>query len=200
MAKFRIMPHSRLQEWVAEEKGYFTDEGLDYEFVRGDRNAMFRQPTVSSTDQAPVEVKRGAFEGMSEGRACEISSACHWAVNMAAHGQSGRMWGHAYFRHSSGIWVAPESDIKEPEDLAGVPVAVGYHSGSHFSAIQALEPFLAKEDINLQFVGGPVDRCQLSLDGGCRPPTSSARRLRAGAAGLPQDRRHVLHDRLPDQR
>ena len=41
---------------------------------------------------------------------------------------------------------------------------MGYHSGSHFSAIQALEPFLAKEDINLQFVGGPLDRCQLSLD------------------------------------
>ena len=33
MAKFRIMPHGRLQEWVAEEKGYFQAEGLDYEFV-----------------------------------------------------------------------------------------------------------------------------------------------------------------------
>ena len=74
------------------------------------------------------------------------------------------MWGHAYSVTPSGIWVAPESDIKEPEDLAGVAVAVGYHSGSHFSAIQALEPFLAKDQINLQFVGGPQDRCQLSLD------------------------------------
>lgn len=33
MSKFRIMPHGRLQEWVAEEKGYFKDEGLDYEFT-----------------------------------------------------------------------------------------------------------------------------------------------------------------------
>jgi hypothetical protein len=32
MAKFVISPHFRLQEWVAEEKGYFRDEGLDYEF------------------------------------------------------------------------------------------------------------------------------------------------------------------------
>ncbi|MBI2537621.1 MAG: AMP-binding protein [Gemmatimonadetes bacterium] len=32
MAKFVISPHFRLQEWVAEEKGYFADEGLDYEF------------------------------------------------------------------------------------------------------------------------------------------------------------------------
>lgn len=29
----RIMPHGRLQEWVAEEKGYFKEEGLDYVFV-----------------------------------------------------------------------------------------------------------------------------------------------------------------------
>jgi hypothetical protein len=33
MAKFRIMPHGRRQEWVAEEKGYFTGAGLEYEFV-----------------------------------------------------------------------------------------------------------------------------------------------------------------------
>ena len=33
MSKFRIEPHGRLQEWVAEEKGYFKDEGLDYEFL-----------------------------------------------------------------------------------------------------------------------------------------------------------------------
>ena len=79
MAKFRVMPHGRLQEWVAVEKGYFEDEGLDYEFVGADASAFFAQPTVSSTDQAPVEVKRGAFEHMEAGRACEISSACHWA-------------------------------------------------------------------------------------------------------------------------
>ena len=32
MSKFVIQPHFRLQEWVAEEKGYFKDEGLDYIF------------------------------------------------------------------------------------------------------------------------------------------------------------------------
>ena len=162
MAKFRIQPHGRIQEWVAEEKGYFTDEGLDYEFIRGQQRSA--QPSVTSSDQAPVEVKRGAFEGMEAGRVCEISSACHWAVNMAAHGEHGRMWGHAYSVTPSGIWAAPESDIKVPQDLANVEVAVGYHSGRHFSALQGLEQFLSKDDIKLQFVGGPGDRCQLALD------------------------------------
>ena len=32
MGKFIVEPHFRLQEWVAEEKGYFRAEGLDYEF------------------------------------------------------------------------------------------------------------------------------------------------------------------------
>ena len=32
MAKFVIAPHMRLHEWVAEEKGYFAEAGLDYEF------------------------------------------------------------------------------------------------------------------------------------------------------------------------
>ena len=32
MGKFVIAPHMRLQEWVAEEKDYFRQEGLDYEF------------------------------------------------------------------------------------------------------------------------------------------------------------------------
>ena len=35
MAKFIIVPHMRLQEWVAEEHGYFEAEGLDYEFRPG---------------------------------------------------------------------------------------------------------------------------------------------------------------------
>ena len=164
MAKFRIMPHSRLQEWVAEEKGYFRDEGLDYEFIIPDLIDRFRNPTIESGEGVPAEVKRGAFESMEAGRTCEVSSACHWAVNMAASTESGRMWGHAYSMTPSGIWVAPESPIQRPEDLADVEVAVGYHSGSHFSALQALENILPKDQIKLQFVGGPLDRLQLSLD------------------------------------
>ena len=41
---------------------------------------------------------------------------------------------------------------------------MGYHSGSHYSAIQALEPFLSREQIGLKFVGAPNDRVRLMLD------------------------------------
>jgi NitT/TauT family transport system substrate-binding protein len=162
MARFRIQPHGRLQEWVAEEKGYFKDEGLDYEFTT-DTGATVSQ-TFQTTEEAPHEVLRGAFESMEAGRACDVSSACHWAVNMASSGEHGQMWGHAYSVTPSGIYVPPESPIRAPRDLAGVEVGVGYHSGSHFSALQALEAVLPRDQITFQFIGLPVDRLRLLLE------------------------------------
>ena len=53
MGKFRIMPHGRLQEWVAEEHGYFTTEGLDYEFVYDFSTETSRE----SNGAEPSEVK-----------------------------------------------------------------------------------------------------------------------------------------------
>src|SRR5690348_8631419 len=106
---FKIQPHNRLQEWVAEEKGYFRDEGLEYVFhFSGSPDAIgvgrsYRLNGVQTTE----EVKSGAFETMEAGRACDISAACHWAVNMAASGQHGKMWGHAYSVTPAGIYVSP---------------------------------------------------------------------------------------------
>jgi NitT/TauT family transport system substrate-binding protein len=163
MARFVIQPHVRLQEWVAEELGFFKDEGLDYEFqIDGFSARSLATSSVQTTDEAPI-VERGAFEDMSAGRTCDVSSACHWAVNAAAATNHGRMYGHAYSLSPSGIFVAPDSPYQRPEDLAGVEVGVGYHSGSHYSAIQGLERFLERSQINLRFSGTPHDRTRLLL-------------------------------------
>jgi NitT/TauT family transport system substrate-binding protein len=161
MAKFRIMPHGRLQEWVADEKGYFADEGLDYDFVHW---TLGRREVAPTAPLIPDTVLGGALEDMQGGRACEVSSACHWCVNMAAASSPGRMWGGAYTVTPAGIYVPPESDIRRAEDLAGVEIGVGQHSGSHFATIQALEHVLKPDQMNLRFVGGPVERMELMLD------------------------------------
>jgi NitT/TauT family transport system substrate-binding protein len=75
------------------------------------------------------------------------------------------MWGRAYSVCNSAIFVAPDSPYQRPEELAGVEVGVGYHSGSHYSAIQGLEPFLERSEISLAFVGLPFDRVRLMLGG-----------------------------------
>lgn len=161
---FTILPHVRLQEWVAEERGFFAAEGLDYEFDV-DGFDMGSAATVSSAGAAPLSVRSGAFEDMAAGRSSDVSCACHWAVNAAATARHGTMYGKAYSVCPAGIYVAPDSVLTRPTDLAGVEVGVGYHSGSHYSALQALEAFLDRKDIALSFVGRPFDRVRQALAG-----------------------------------
>ena len=152
----RIQPHGRLQEWVADELGYFTEEGLDYEFVTG--------PEIPTARDATGEIRSGAYETYEKGREAGISCACHWAVNTAAMNEIGKLVRDVYSVTACAIVVPPESDIARPEDLAGVPVGVGFHSGSHFTTTQALEAVLEKDDINLSFEGSPDTRLDSLLE------------------------------------
>jgi ABC-type nitrate/sulfonate/bicarbonate transport system substrate-binding protein len=163
MGKFIIQSHGRLQEWVAEEKGYFRDEGLDYEFRV--KPIVTWSDQVETVESAPANIQRGAFESIEDGRGCNLSAACHWTVNMAASAGHGKMWGHAYSVSPSGVFVPPESLVRKPEDLANVAVTVGYHSGSHYSTLQGLERFLGRDEIKLHFGGLLLDRLALLVDG-----------------------------------
>lgn len=156
--KFLIEPHFRLHEWVAHEKGYFTDEGLDYEF----KLAATKQDAQAHN----IGDKRGAMQTFEEGRTCNVSSACHWTVNIAASKGHGKIYTGAYSVSPCGIFVHPDSGIDGPDGLAGVPIAVGYQSGTHYSTIQALEQFLKPEDINLDFSQGMLwARMESLIDG-----------------------------------
>jgi hypothetical protein len=161
MSKFIIGPHMRLQEWVAEEKGYFKDEGLDYEFID---STGFSQLSVKSATELPKDQIKGAYQTIEQGRTCDISSACHWTINMAAAAGHGRLWSGAYSVLPCGIMVPPESKIKTAEDLANVPITVGFQSGSHYSTIQALEPILKREEIKVHFGGLIFQRLELLID------------------------------------
>ena len=141
MSKFVITPHFRLHEWVAQEKGYFKAQGLDYEF-RG----------VFETHATPNKV--GAYQSFEKGRDTNVSCACHWTVNVAASTGHGKLYADAYSVSPAAVFVPPESKIRDPEDLRGVPISVGYQSGSHYSTIQALEQYLPASDIKLSFADG----------------------------------------------
>ena len=156
--KFIIQPHFRLHEWVAEDKGYFADEELDYEF----------RETMDSKQASghPKGDKVGAFQSFEQGRKSDVSCACHWTVNVAAASGHGRLNRDVYSVAPSGVFVAPDSAIKTPADLAGVPISVGFQSGSHYASIQALESYMPKEQINLSFNDGMLfKRMDLLLDG-----------------------------------
>jgi hypothetical protein len=149
MAKetFIIEPHFRLQEWVAEEKGYFKDEGLNYIF----------QEKVQSTDGKIHDMggaKAGAYQSIEAGRKSDVNCACHWTVNVAASNGHGKLWGDIYSVTPAAIFVPKDSPVKTPADLAGVPISVGFQSGSHYTTIQALEQYMPTDKINLSFSEG----------------------------------------------
>ena len=156
----KILPHGRLQEWVAEEQGYFAAEGLEYSFIpEGDYGVR------GDGRDAAGQVRTGAFETFEAGRGgADISCACHWATNAAAGQRTGRLVTSAYSVAPCAILVPPESPVRGPGDLAGVPVGVGYHSGSHFATVQALEAVLAPEQATLIFQGPPNERLDALLD------------------------------------
>jgi ABC-type nitrate/sulfonate/bicarbonate transport system substrate-binding protein len=157
----KIMPHGRLQEWVAEEKGYFAAEGLEYTFTSGESDYGIH---AAERDSAG-EIRTGAFETFGAGRdGANVSCACHWATNTAASQGAGQLVTTAYSVAPCAIVVPPESAVRRPEDLAGVAVGVGYHSGSHFAALQALEAVLPPDQINLTFQGPPNERLDALLE------------------------------------
>jgi ABC-type nitrate/sulfonate/bicarbonate transport system substrate-binding protein len=160
MGKFIVEPHFRLQEWVAEEKGYFRTEGLDYEF---------RELIRSTAGQHHNKGAQGAFQSIEKGREADVSCACHWTVNVAASNGHARLYADAYSVAPAGIFVPADSPIRTPADLADVPISVGFQSGSHYSTIQALEQYLDRRRIALTFEDGMLfRRLELLLDGKSR--------------------------------
>jgi hypothetical protein len=160
MGKFIVEPHFRLQEWIADEKGYFRDQGLDYEF---------RELIRSTEGQHHNKGGRGAFQSIEQGREADVSCACHWTVNVAASNGHTKLYADLYSIAPSGIFVAADSRVRTPADLAGVPISVGFQSGSHYSSIQALEQYLPASEINLTFEDGMLfSRMERFIDGKSR--------------------------------
>jgi NitT/TauT family transport system substrate-binding protein len=86
-------------------------------------------------------------------------------VNQAAAENAGNLYRDAYVVTPGAVMVRPDSCIRKPEQLENVAIAVGYHSGSHFTTVQALEAFLKPDQIKLAFIGAPMKRLDAILDG-----------------------------------
>jgi ABC-type nitrate/sulfonate/bicarbonate transport system substrate-binding protein len=122
---------------------------------------------VQSTDgQHHATANRsGAYNLIEQGRKSDVSCACHWTVNVAASAGHAKLYAEVYSVSPSGIFVPSDSPVKTPADLAGVPISVGFKSGSHYSSIQALEQYLSPDQINLSFKDGLLfRRMELLID------------------------------------
>ena len=105
----KIMPHGRLQEWVAEEKGFFTAEGLDYTFLLN--SGDYGMHAVQRDERG--EVRTGAFETFGAG-------PFYWLGRHIDFDEVRFRGGDCTFDHSSAIgqWGEVMVELSELHELA----------------------------------------------------------------------------------
>jgi NitT/TauT family transport system substrate-binding protein len=147
-----------LNDFVAQEEGFFAAEGLDVEFdwktFRGTQSSWKNLSYFDRPQDKPYAEGRDVIQG-----ACAWGSICNAGAGM------GRFVPDAYGVSPWAIFVRPDSKIRRPEDLADVPVSVGMHAGSHFNVPYRLEKYLPLERIKTVNTGGFGARLKALLDG-----------------------------------
>ena len=161
ITKIKIFPTGmRLHEWIAFEEGFFRAQGLDPE-VMWDVYLGQMQGWTGGTDgykQRPQD--RPFLVGEPA-----IGNACAWGSVCNAGAGMGKFVPDAYGIARHAIFVRPDSKVVRPEDLRGVPVAVGLMAGSHYNVPYRLESYLPLDDIKIAPVGGFGRRLEALLNG-----------------------------------
>jgi ABC-type nitrate/sulfonate/bicarbonate transport system substrate-binding protein len=148
-----------LNDFVAHREGYFVAEGLDVEFdwktFRGTQSSWKGLEYFQRPQDRPY----------TEAREDVIQGACAWGTVCNASAGMGRIVREGYGISPWAIFVRPDSPITRPEDLAGVPIAVGLRAGSHFNVPYRLEKYLPLEQIKTVNTGGFGARLQALIAG-----------------------------------
>src|SRR5215831_8756596 len=155
--KIKVAPKGMgLNDFVALEEGFLQAEGLDVEFdwktFRGTQSSWkgmeyFERPQDKAVGEQVIQC------------------ACLWGTISNASAGMGLIVPDCYGISPWSIFVRPDSNIRKPEDLRDVPVAVGIRAGSHFNVPYRLEKFMPLENIKTVNTGGFGARLKALLDG-----------------------------------
>lgn len=147
----------RLNEYVAEQEGFWRDEGLDVE-IQWDvlKGQMLRWADKYKERPQDMPFVQGEQT---------IGSACAWGSISNAGAGMGRFVPDVHGVSPWGIYVRADSHIRKPEDLKDVPIAVGLRAGSHFNVPWHLEKYMPLENIKAVNVGGFGARLKALIDG-----------------------------------
>jgi len=159
MRKVRVAPKGMgLNDFVAQEEGFFEAEGIEVEF-----DIKTFRGTQSSWKGLDYK-QRPQDKPYTEGDKGLIQCACVWGSISNASAGMGRFVPDCYGVSPWAIFVRPESKIRKPQDLADVPVSVGMRAGSHFNVPFRLEKHLPLEKIKVVNSGGFGARLRALLD------------------------------------
>ena len=157
-------PFNGLPLIVAQEEGLFAAEGLEVEFMPVE-NPL--QTDLALTDANDVSSTGGMHGGLFEQGTADLYNACEWGnyrrSSDSTHGA--RQIGRRAAVALGAIVVPPGSDIYTAQGLANKSIAAPFHHGTHYLALQLLEGFLRREEINLVSSGGRVERYRSMMNG-----------------------------------
>ena len=160
LKRVKIAPKGMgLNDFVAQQEGFFEAEGLDVELDW----KTFRGTQSSWKDLKYFE--RPQDRPYTKDNAEVIQGACVWGSICNASAGMGKFVPEAYGDSPWAIFVRPDSKIREPKDLKDVPISVGMRAGSHFNVPFRLEKYLPFENIKTVNTGGFGARLKALLEG-----------------------------------
>jgi NitT/TauT family transport system substrate-binding protein len=160
MRKVRVAPKGMgIHEFVAQEEGFFADEGIEVEFdwktFRGTQSNWQQYKYFERPQDKPYTENKDSNL---------IQCACAWGSISNASAGMGRFVPDAYGLSPWAIFVRPDSKIRKPEDLKDVPISVGLRAGSHFNVPYRLEKYMPLENIKTVNTGGFGARLKALLE------------------------------------
>src|SRR5215469_6172726 len=116
---------------VAVEQGFFADEGLTVEYHEDNPKGVAGRVENFSERWKEQQLQQGAIE---------VYPVCEWgAIERVQALGKGKIIGLDTTVRTGAIMVRKESEIETLADLANVPIAVTWHAGTFYAAIEALE-------------------------------------------------------------
>jgi NitT/TauT family transport system substrate-binding protein len=116
---------------VAVEKGYFKDEGLNIEYYEDNPKGV-----AGRVENFADRWK----ESQLSGGALEVYPVCEWgAIERVQQLGHGRIIGLDTTARTGALMVRGDSKITDVKQLKNVPIAVTWHAGTFYAAIEVLE-------------------------------------------------------------
>ncbi len=116
---------------VAVEQGFFAAEGLDVEYHEDNPKGVAGRVEDFSRRWKETQLQNGALE---------VYPVCEWgAIERVQALGGGKIIGFDTTVRTGALMVRKESKIHSLADLRNVPIAVTWHAGTFYAAIEALE-------------------------------------------------------------
>ena len=132
--KIRLQGDSNAHDrpWkVAVEQGFFADEGLTVEYQEDNPKGVAGRVEDFSQRWKESQLQQGALE---------VYPVCEWgAIERVQTLGNGKIIGLDTTVRTGAIMVRADSKIQSVADLRNIPIAVTWHAGTFYAAIEVLE-------------------------------------------------------------